>query len=56
MNGKCLFLEPSLTLLEFRIALTKWNREKNFYYFTIEHDEREGSILGVYLPCLKNGF
>ncbi|MDQ0216880.1 hypothetical protein J2S13_003378 [Oikeobacillus pervagus] len=45
VNGKCFFLEPSLALLEFGIALTKWDREGDFYYYTIEHDEREGPIL-----------
>ncbi|MCM3655364.1 hypothetical protein [Metabacillus litoralis] len=35
VNDKCFFLEPSLALLEFGIALTKWDREKNFYYYLL---------------------
>ena len=45
VDGKCFFFEPSLALLEFGIALKKWKRDKNFFYYTIEHDEREGAIL-----------
>lgn len=45
VNGHGFFSEPSLALLEFGIALRKWEQEKNFNYFTIEHDEREGPIL-----------
>ncbi|MFD1169950.1 DUF7878 domain-containing protein [Oceanobacillus caeni] len=45
VNDQCFFLEPSLALLEFGIALKKWKRDKDFYYYTMEHDEREGPIL-----------
>ncbi|WP_068672130.1 hypothetical protein [Oceanobacillus sp. Castelsardo] len=45
VNDHRFFLEPSLALLEFGIALKNWRREENFYYYTIEHDEREGPIL-----------
>ena len=44
------FHEPSLALLELGVALKKWRvkdskGENDFYYFTMEHDEREGPIL-----------
>lgn len=45
VNDKCFFSEPSLALLELGIALKKWHQGQEFYYFTIEHDEREGPIL-----------
>lgn len=45
VNDKCFFLEPSLALLEFGIAFRKWDRKRDFYYYTIEHDESEGPIL-----------
>lgn len=45
INGRCFFSEPSLALLEFGVTMKKWKREKDFYYFTMEHDEREGPIL-----------
>ncbi|MDW0114728.1 hypothetical protein QT711_16145 [Sporosarcina saromensis] len=45
VNGKCFFLEPALALLEFGVALSKWDRMNDFYYYTMEHDEREGPII-----------
>ncbi|AJD89588.1 hypothetical protein JMA_02710 [Jeotgalibacillus malaysiensis] len=45
VNDRCFFSEPSLALLEFGVALKRWNREDHFRYFTMEHDEREGPIL-----------
>ena len=49
-NDKCFFLEPSLALLELGVNLAKWRRkigvtQEDFYYFTMEHDERDGPIL-----------
>ena len=46
----CFFREPSLALLELGVSLKKWRKRdprgvKNFYYFTMEHDEKEGPIL-----------
>ncbi|WP_019155187.1 DUF7878 domain-containing protein [Robertmurraya massiliosenegalensis] len=45
INDKCFFKEPSLALLELGVALTKWDRVRDFSYYTIEHDEREGPLL-----------
>jgi hypothetical protein len=50
INNKCFFLEPSLALLELGVHLAKWKRniddtQEDFYYFTLEHDERDGPIL-----------
>ncbi|MBU8790997.1 hypothetical protein KM885_09375 [Oceanobacillus caeni] len=45
LNDHCFFLEPSLALLEFGMALKNWRQEEDFHYYTIEHDEREGPIL-----------
>lgn len=44
------FWEPSLTLLELGVALKSWRMKdpyanKDFHFFTMEHDEREGPIL-----------
>lgn len=44
------FWEPSFTLLEFGVALKRWRTKnsdanKDFHFFTMEHDEREGPIL-----------
>ncbi|WP_203333525.1 hypothetical protein [Planococcus beigongshangi] len=44
------FGEPSLTLLELGVALKRWRIEdpnaiKDFHFFTMEHDEKEGPIL-----------
>lgn len=46
----CFFKEPSLALLELAVSLKKWRLKasrgtSSFYYFTMEHDEREGPIL-----------
>lgn len=50
IGHSCFFHEPSLALLELGLALKEWRvkgseEENNFYYFTMEHDEREGPIL-----------
>ncbi|GIN63824.1 hypothetical protein J27TS8_38170 [Robertmurraya siralis] len=45
IHNKCFFKEPSLALLELGVALTKWDRVRDFTYYTIEHDEREGPLL-----------
>ena len=50
IDHSCFFREPSLALLELGVSLKKWRKrdprgEKNFYYFTMEHDEKEGPIL-----------
>ncbi|MBD8014591.1 hypothetical protein QL992_07410 [Microbacterium sp. APC 3898] len=50
IGHSCFFHEQSLALLELGIALKKWRvkdseGENDFYYFTMEHDEREGPIL-----------
>lgn len=39
------FREQSLALLELAIALIKWDGKQDFYYYTIEHDEKEGPLL-----------
>lgn len=44
------FLESSLALLELGVELKSWRKkdpkaENSFYFFTMEHDEREGPIL-----------
>lgn len=44
------FLEPSLALLEFGVNLARWRKaiedtQEDFYFFTMEHDERDGPIL-----------
>ena len=44
------FHEPSFALLEFGVSLKRWrtknsNANKDFHYFTMEHDEREGPML-----------
>ncbi|MBD8014514.1 DUF7878 domain-containing protein [Planococcus wigleyi] len=46
----CFFHEPSLALLELGVSLKKWRTRdpgatESFYYFTMEHDEKEGPIL-----------
>lgn len=50
------FREPSLALLELGVNLRSWRMKdpkaiNNFYFFTMEHDEREGPILA----CIKKG-
>ena len=50
LDELCFFYEPSLTLLELGVSLKMWRTRdpgaaKNFDYFTMEHDEREGPIL-----------
>jgi hypothetical protein len=50
LNNKCFFSEPSLALLELGVCLTSWRRlmvdkQEDFYYFTMEHDETEDPIL-----------
>ncbi|GGA78500.1 DUF7878 domain-containing protein [Ornithinibacillus halotolerans] len=53
INNRIYFLEPSLALLEFAISLHKWNRGENYYYYTMEHDEREGPLL-AFMKNTKN--
>lgn len=48
LNRECFFVEPSLALLEVGVALSKWDRKNDFYYYTMEHDEREGPILAFF--------
>lgn len=50
LDERCFFHEPSLTLLELGVALKRWRTQdlyanKDFHFFTMEHDEREGPIL-----------
>lgn len=50
VDHSCFFREPSLALLELGVDLKKWRmkgskRTSSFYYFSMEHDEREGPIL-----------
>ena len=50
LEESCFFHEPSLALLELGVDLKKWRARdpqasENFYYFKMEHDEREGPIL-----------
>ena len=50
LEESCFFHEPSLALLELGVNLKKWRTRdteaaESFYYFTMEHDEREGPIL-----------
>ncbi|WP_427138852.1 hypothetical protein [Psychrobacillus psychrodurans] len=52
INNKRFFLEPSLAILELGVHLARWKRDiddtqKDFYYFTMEHDERDGPILAL---------
>lgn len=49
LGDRCFFREPSLTLLELGVALKRWRTKdpdvnKDFHFFTMEHDEREGPI------------
>ncbi|WP_298831052.1 hypothetical protein [uncultured Planococcus sp.] len=50
IDESCFFHESSLALLELGVKLKIWRTRNpgvvdNFYYFTMEHDEREGPIL-----------
>ena len=50
LGDRRFFWEPSLTLLELGVALKRWRTKdpganKDFHFFTMEHDEREGPIL-----------
>jgi hypothetical protein len=50
INNKCFFLEPSLALLELGVYLARWKRDiddtpEDFYYFTMEQDEKDGPII-----------
>ncbi|WP_442757094.1 DUF7878 domain-containing protein [Planococcus alpniumensis] len=50
IDHSCFFRDPALALLELGVHLKEWrvkdsNAIANFYYFTMEHDEREGPIL-----------
>lgn len=50
LGERLFFGEPSFTLLELGVALKRWrlqdpNANKDFQFFTMEHDEREGPIL-----------
>lgn len=50
LGERCFFSEPSFTLLELGVALKRWRTKdpdanKDFHFFTMEHDEREGPIL-----------
>ncbi|WP_211655418.1 DUF7878 domain-containing protein [Planococcus alpniumensis] len=52
VDHSCFFREPSLALLEFAVSLKEWRTKDSsaihsFYYFTMEHDEREGPILAL---------
>lgn len=57
LNGCRFFWEPSFTLLELGVSLQRWRLKdpeanKDFHFFTMEHDEREGPILSF---TKKNG-
>lgn len=50
LGDRRFFWEPSFTLLELGVALKRWrtkdpNPNKDYHFFTMEHDEREGPIL-----------
>ena len=44
-DNKLFFYEASLAVLEFACCLKEWDRKRDLFYYTLEHDDSAGPIL-----------